>query len=248
MTASRAFGVDEKEVTDEQRQAGKTTNFLMIFDGKEKRLQEQLKVAGLELELEECSALRAGFFEAFPGVRAHIDRTLAEVRRRRLVVSEAGRVRRLPDIDYVNYWKGPVGNRKWIGPKEIWRELIRIAESEQCPQKVRHLKTAEERAFALASLRYSRAAKQALNQPVQSLGATITKFAIMNLQKAGYRVVVTVHDSVTIELEEARLNEVPRIKQILESAYRLRVPLKWDVKTIRSLDEKDVYVAPSAAA
>jgi DNA polymerase-1 len=250
ITAGRAFGVPPEEISDkdEKRQCGKSANFLMIFDGKEFRLQEQIKVAtGLELPLEDCTALRNGFFEEFPEIRADLDRTYAELIRRRLVVAENGRVRRLPDVDYGSYVKGRWESRRWVGPKEIWKELLRVAESPECPTKVMHLPTAEQRAFALASLKFSHAKKQAANFKVQSVGATITKRAIMGVQRAGFQVILTTHDSLDIELEERQLGEVPRILRIMEGAYPLRCPLKVDHKLLRSLDESDKFVLPEAA-
>jgi DNA polymerase-1 len=249
ITAGRAFNLVPEDVSDEQRQCGKSGNFLLIFDGKEFRLQEQIKVAtGIELPLEDCTALRNGFFEEFPEIRADLDCTYEELHRRRLVVAENGRVRRLPDVDYGSYVKGRWEHRKWVGPKDIWKELLRIAESDQCPTKVMHLPTAEQRAFALASLKYSHAKKQAVNFKVQSLGATITKLAIMAIQRAGFRVILTTHDSIDVELEERQLGEVARIIRLMEGVYPLRCPLKADFKLLNSLEEKDLYQPAASAA
>jgi DNA polymerase-1 len=249
ITAGRAFNLVPEDVSDEQRQCGKSGNFLLIFDGKEFRLQEQIKVAtGIELPLEDCTALRNGFFEEFPEIRADLDCTYEELHRRRLVVAENGRVRRLPDVDYGSYVKGRWEHRKWVGPKDIWKELLRIAESDQCPTKVMHLPTAEQRAFALASLKYSHAKKQAVNFKVQSLGATITKLAIMAIQRAGFRVILTTHDSIDVELEERQLGEVARIIRLMEGVYPLRCPLKADFKLLNSLEERDLYQPAATAA
>lgn len=235
-TASAMFDVPMEGISPEQRQAGKSTNFLLIYKGGPGRLQEQLKTqAGLFFDIEECKAFRAAFFEKYKGYAAYLDRQKKFAERYGIVISEAGRIRRLPDIKL-----GAFINRRqryFQGPQKLRDELLAR------PGERVHGDDGQE-VYERACRYFAHAEKQAYNFPVQSLGASITKRAIVKLLQRGYNVRCTVHDSVDIELPVSRLYAVEEIKEILETSYRLSVPVVWDVKLLKSFDEKDVYELP----
>jgi DNA polymerase I-like protein with 3'-5' exonuclease and polymerase domains len=250
MTAAAFFEKDLAEVTDDERQAGKAANFLLIFGGSPGRLQAQLlNQAGRKFSLEECKGFIRAFELRYPVYQKHLKRILADVERRRCVVSETGRVRRLPDIQYGAMLDRD--RRRFKGPKDFQRlleeELGRWAKGKQRFSNLieEALKRAKEQGddyvYTLASLKYAHAKKQAYNFPVQHLGAVMTKRAIFALQKAGHVVRSTVHDSIDVELPVARLPEVPAIKRMMETAYPLSVPILWELKVLRSFDEKDLF-------
>ncbi len=250
MTAAAFFEKDVDKVTDDERQAGKAANFLLIFGGSPGRLQHQLlNQAGVKFSTEDCKGFIRAFEYRYPVYQKHLKRILAEVERRRCVVSETGRVRRLPDIVYGAMLDRD--RRKFKGPRDFQRgleeELNRWANGKQKFSNLieEALKRAKEQredfVYTLASLKYAHAKKQAYNFPVQHLGAVMTKRAIFALQKAGHVVRSTVHDSIDVELPVQRLSEVPKIKRLMETAYPLSVDVVWDMKILRSFDEKDTF-------
>jgi len=98
-TASALFGREITKADDLERQAGKRTNFLTIFDGKEFRLQQSLKAdTGREFSLDECERFIKLWFQTYPVVRSYLDNQLKFFQKHRICVSETGRIRRLPDI------------------------------------------------------------------------------------------------------------------------------------------------------
>ena len=77
------------------------------------------------------------------------------------------------------------------------------------------------------------AERQAFNTVIQGSAADIMKMALLKLNRAGYDLKLTVHDSVLIELlddEEALADIVAEAKLIMENIVKLRVPLKVDIK------------------
>jgi|GEM_PF-1459744 len=83
------------------------------------------------------------------------------------------------------------------------------------------------------------AVKQGYNFPIQSLGASITKRAMIELHRRGFTVVTQVHDSVVIQLPKGEAEKLQEIKHIAETIYPLTVPLKVDIKLLTSLLESD---------
>ncbi len=90
---------------------------------------------------------------------------------------------------------------------------------------------------------WNHAIKQGYNFPVQSLGATFTKLVMIALQKRGYDLVTQVYDSLALQVPKtADLQaEIIAIQKIAECIYKLRVPLKVDIKILNSLLESDIY-------
>ena len=92
-TAAELFNVSVELVTKEQRGAAKTVNFATIYGQREFSLGQQLGIS-----TGEAKKFIAAYFEKYAGVRAFIDRTLAEARRDGYVRTLFGRIRPLPDI------------------------------------------------------------------------------------------------------------------------------------------------------
>lgn len=94
--------------------------------------------------------------------------------------------------------------------------------------------------YPLFSRECRHAIKQGYNFPIQSLGATITKRAMIALHKLGYKLVTQVHDSVVIQVPIAQAKELlPKIVAIAEGIYPCSVPIKVDAKILTSLHESD---------
>jgi len=189
-------GLDLHEITaktiGEDRQTGKTVNFAMIYDASPYRLAQILTKPP-----EVCAKIIDGFYSIYQGYKAYLERQRDFMCRHGLVVSELGRVRRLPELKKFN---------------ERSREFKHVI-------------------------------KQGYNFPIQSLGASITKRAMIELHKAGVRIVTQVHDSVVVQVpENAAEHFAVRIKYLAENVYKLSVPLKADVKILTSLSETDKWI------
>ncbi|MBC7226346.1 MAG: DNA polymerase I [Thermoflexales bacterium] len=81
-----------------------------------------------------------------------------------------------------------------------------------------------------------RAEREAVNAPIQGSAADIIKLAMLNLHRALHerglaaRMILQVHDELVLEVPQEELPVVaPLVREIMESAYPLRVPLKVDL-------------------
>lgn len=98
LTASRVFGVDPADVTDEQRGRGKTINFGVIYGMGPQALSRSLKIP-----VGDAKRFIDGYFAAYGGVRAWLDGTLESARTIGYVETVSGRRRYLPDINSRNF-------------------------------------------------------------------------------------------------------------------------------------------------
>ncbi len=81
------------------------------------------------------------------------------------------------------------------------------------------------------------AERAAINHPIQGTAADIIKIAMIRIhrrlreQGAGTAMILQVHDELLFEVPREELEGVlPRVREIMEHAYPLRVPLKVDVE------------------
>lgn len=233
-TASSMYGVVQELVDAEQRQDGKTLNFLLIFDGSPRRIQSEFKVKlGKEFSEEECRAFKEAFFARYAVYKAYLQSQLEKMQRTKVVFTETGRMRRLPDLvygEYINYRR-----QEFKGPKMLYAELVKEA-------AIRKLEPTDKVIFELASKKFSHAKKQGYNLPVQGLGASIMKRGAIALRKAGYRVACTVHDSFDVPVAiKNYIDDMKKIETILNNCYTLKIPLVWEGKVLTSLNEKDLF-------
>lgn len=84
--------------------------------------------------------------------------------------------------------------------------------------------------------RRSFAERTAINTPIQGTAADIIKIAMINIQEyieeyeLKTRMLLQVHDELVFEIPEEELEEVPgKIREMMETAYELDVPLKVDM-------------------
>lgn len=218
---------------DPRRQVGKTCNFLLIFKGAAMRLQQELKEKnGLDYTLEDCKAFISAYFALYPQYAAYLDEQLSFMRKYHRVVAENGRVRRLPDIVFGNYlnWH----RKEFTGPADLRAKLPPELEGEEL--------------FWAANKRFSHAKKQGFNFGIQGLAATVCKSALIALDRAGYQIPTTVHDSITVELKIKDLGRISDITRIMETAYPLTVPTPVEYKILTSMHEKDRYEINRKAA
>jgi DNA polymerase-1 len=92
-TAAIIFGVPEAQVTPEMRARAKTINFATIYGQGPGALARQLGTT-----LNEARAFIEQYFARFAGVRAWLDRTVAEARQKGYVETLFGRRRYIPEL------------------------------------------------------------------------------------------------------------------------------------------------------
>jgi DNA polymerase I-like protein with 3'-5' exonuclease and polymerase domains len=222
--AAKIFRISEAAAKkdDRKRQAAKRTNFLRIYRGGAWRLRESLSEDGVNFSLEECEVFCQEFDSGYPVLTKYLLDQKKEFDQRCFVVSEAGRLRRLPELAIGRHlnWRA----KRYQGPRELVQGLEGLKDEEL---------------FKAARGRYNHATKQAYNFPIQSLGASITKRAINAAVAGGWRLAYTKHDSAVFRVTRGELNRWRDLKAIAESTYRLRVPLTCDFKILNSLYEED---------
>ena len=92
-TASEVFGVGLADVTSQQRDIAKTTNFSVIYGVTAFGLSR-----GLSITPKEAQEFLTRFFARHPKVKAYLERTVAEGRERGYVSTLLGRRRYLPEL------------------------------------------------------------------------------------------------------------------------------------------------------
>lgn len=82
------------------------------------------------------------------------------------------------------------------------------------------------------------ALRQAGNHVVQSAAASICKRAMLKIHDAGFKIVNQVHDSIDVMVPEGTAPDAMRhIKNLMENAVKLDVPLPVDAKIIKTFRE-----------
>ncbi len=97
-TASEVFGVPEADVTADQRRIAKMINYAVAYGLSAYGLSTRLDIPGAE-----AKEIIARYFEKYAGVRAWIDRLLAEAKATGVVRTLDGRRRFLPDLGSRNH-------------------------------------------------------------------------------------------------------------------------------------------------
>ena len=93
-TASRVYGVTEKQVTPAMRASAKTINFGVIYGMGARGLSKQL-----DISLDEAKRFIDEYFEQYPGVQSYIERAVSEARAKKCAETLLGRRRLLPEIE-----------------------------------------------------------------------------------------------------------------------------------------------------
>ena len=105
-TAALIFGVAQEQVTTEMRARAKTINFATIYGQGPFALARQLGIT-----LEEAKEFIRGYFQRFAGVRAWLDRTVAEAREKGYVETLFGRRRYVPELQNKSFNVRAFGER-----------------------------------------------------------------------------------------------------------------------------------------
>ncbi len=96
-TASTLFGVEENDVSGEMRSRAKAVNFGIVYGMGAFGLASRL-----DLTRKEAQSFIDGYFQAYPGVKAFMERTVEEGRSKGYVETMLKRRRYLPDLNSTN--------------------------------------------------------------------------------------------------------------------------------------------------
>ncbi len=97
-TASRIFGVPVEEVTPLMRSNAKAVNFGIVYGQQAYGLSDTLGISR-----KEAQAMIDRYFEAYPGVRAYLDKTVEDAKKNLWVETMYGRKRHVQDIASTNF-------------------------------------------------------------------------------------------------------------------------------------------------
>ena len=106
LTASRLYGVDQKDVSDEMRRVGKMVNFSIIYGISAYGLSKRLGIKASHAE-----NMISNYFNAYPGVRQFISDTIQKAREDGFVTTIFGRRRDIPQLKSSNRNRVQEGER-----------------------------------------------------------------------------------------------------------------------------------------
>ncbi|MCL1832444.1 MAG: DNA polymerase [Oscillospiraceae bacterium] len=106
ITASQVFGVSQNSVTREMRSAAKAVNFGIVYGMGAFSLSKDLGVP-----LGQAKDYIERYLETYSGVRAYLERTVAEAKQNGYVKTMLGRVRYVPEINSSNHNIRAAGER-----------------------------------------------------------------------------------------------------------------------------------------
>jgi len=105
-TAARVFGVPVEEVTPQMRSRAKAVNFGIVYGQQAFGLSQSL-----EIPMAEAKEMIDRYFEAYPGVRAYLDRTVEEAKSAGYAETMFGRRRHIPELKARNAVQRGFGER-----------------------------------------------------------------------------------------------------------------------------------------
>jgi DNA polymerase I len=123
-TASRIFGVDADGVTGEQRSKAKMVSYGLAYGMEAYGLGQRLNIP-----TEEAALILNAYFDAFPNVRAYMERTVKEARMRGYTETLFGRRRPIPELSNSNYRIRQAGERQAMnaGIQGLAADIFKVA-------------------------------------------------------------------------------------------------------------------------
>ncbi|MBU6330583.1 MAG: DNA polymerase I, partial [Acidobacteria bacterium] len=123
-TAARVFDVEPGAVTLEQRSKAKMVSYGLAYGMEAYGLAQRLGVG-----VGEAQQILDAYFEAFPSVRAYMDRTVAEARERGYTETLFGRRRQIPELASSNFRIRQAGERQAMnaGIQGLAADIFKVA-------------------------------------------------------------------------------------------------------------------------
>ena len=105
-TAARVHGITAAEVTREQRAQAKRVNFGIVYGISAFGLSEDLSITR-----KEAGEYIERYFDTYPGVKAYLDRLVAQGKKEGFVTTMYGRIRPIPELSSSNFMQRQFGER-----------------------------------------------------------------------------------------------------------------------------------------
>jgi DNA polymerase-1 len=182
-TATQLYGVKEKEVTREMRNAAKTLNFSIVYGKTSYGLSQDLNIP-----IPEADQFIKNYFARYAGIKEFLDAQKEKAKKDGYLTTILGRRSYFPNI---------------------------------------HASNAMLRQYAERS---------AINAPIQGSAADLIKIAMIAIQKRLEKeksesvMTMQVHDELVFDVPGEEADALAAlVKEEMEGAYKLRVPLKVDV-------------------
>jgi DNA polymerase-1 len=123
-TAAQVFGVDESEVTADQRSYAKMVSYGLAYGMEAFGLAQRLSVP-----VSEAQSILDAYFAAFPNVHAYMERTVAEARDRGYTETLFGRRRPIPELQNANFRIRQAGERQAMnaGIQGLAADIFKVA-------------------------------------------------------------------------------------------------------------------------
>jgi DNA polymerase-1 len=106
-TASRIYGVEPDAVSLAQRSKAKMVSYGLAYGMEAYGLAQRLNIP-----VDEAAVILGAYFDAFPNVRAYMERTVAEARERGYTETLFGRRRQIPELSASNFRVRQAGERQ----------------------------------------------------------------------------------------------------------------------------------------
>jgi DNA polymerase-1 len=123
-TSSRIFGVEPSQVTHAQRSKAKMVSYGLAYGMESYGLAQRLNIP-----VEEAAEILRAYFEAFPNVRAYMERTVEEARQRGYTETLFGRRRQIPELSSSNFRIRQAGERQAMnaGIQGLAADIFKVA-------------------------------------------------------------------------------------------------------------------------
>ncbi|HOW87112.1 MAG TPA: DNA polymerase I [Candidatus Omnitrophota bacterium] len=182
-TATLLYGVKEKDVTREMRNAAKTINFSIVYGKTSYGLSQDL-----HMSISEADEFIKNYFSRYPKIKEFLDGQKEKAKKEGYLTTILGRRSYFPNIHASNV------------------QLRQYAE------------------------------RAAINAPLQGSAADLIKIAMIAIQsrlekeKSQSLMIIQVHDELVFDAPAAEVDALTRlVREEMEGAYKLKVPLKADV-------------------
>ncbi|MBA3652656.1 MAG: DNA polymerase I [Actinobacteria bacterium] len=123
-TAARIYSVDPGDVTIAQRSKAKMVSYGLAYGMESYGLAQRLNIP-----VDEAAEILGAYFEAFPNVKAYMERTVAEARQRGFTETLFGRRRQIPELASGNYRIRQAGERQAMnaGIQGLAADIFKVA-------------------------------------------------------------------------------------------------------------------------
>ena len=123
-TAARVFSVDPGDVTIDQRSKAKMVSYGLAYGMEAYGLAQRLNIP-----VDEAAPILDAYFEAFPNVKAYMDRTVEEARERGYTETLFGRRRPIPELLNSNFRVRQAGERQAMnaGIQGLAADIFKVA-------------------------------------------------------------------------------------------------------------------------